>query len=393
MLAGLLFAKDDADDRPETLTATLPFGGGTLIEYQARLLIAAGAVQIVVAVTRATPELVGAVNRIARRGVAIDVVRTAAEALEKTHPLATIVTLADGLITTDAIIAALADGEGDAVLAIDSVEPLDGFERLDSRTLWGGVARISPRRLAEAARLPEEYDLQSTLLRVVAQAQPAIVDLPADALRQGHGIERDSRELVRRSRRALGVRLAARRPWVERFLLEPIDRWLLPPLADRGVPSGAVAAGSGLLALAGLISLVLRWPTTGLILEFCALVGLDLGQALCWMRGDDRPARRYDWGAKLVVALTVLMLGIVISRDAGTATGWLAAAALLVAGTLGERAAQPATRRRWWGHPAAYLLLLTIAGIAGVPLAGMIVSAAYAAASLASAIEDLRAKP
>ena len=52
MLSGLLFAIDDADDRPGRLTATLPFAGVTLIEYQARLLIAAGAAQVIIVVAK-----------------------------------------------------------------------------------------------------------------------------------------------------------------------------------------------------------------------------------------------------------------------------------------------------------------------------------------------------
>ncbi|MGK3796903.1 hypothetical protein, partial [Enterococcus faecium] len=88
MLAGLLIAMHDADDRPAMLTATLPFGGMTLIEYQARLLVGAGASQLVIVVARLTPELLGAINRIGRRGVAVDTVRTAAEAAERLHPLA-----------------------------------------------------------------------------------------------------------------------------------------------------------------------------------------------------------------------------------------------------------------------------------------------------------------
>ena len=65
MLAGLIFAVQDADDRAGTLAATLPFAGMTLIEYQARLLIGAGVSQIVIVVARLTPELLGAVARIA----------------------------------------------------------------------------------------------------------------------------------------------------------------------------------------------------------------------------------------------------------------------------------------------------------------------------------------
>ena len=79
MLAGLIFATEDADDRPGVLAATLPFGGLTLVEFQARLLIAAGASQIILVVARMTPELLGAINRIGRRGAAVDAVRTAAE--------------------------------------------------------------------------------------------------------------------------------------------------------------------------------------------------------------------------------------------------------------------------------------------------------------------------
>ena len=94
MLAGLLFAMHDADDRPNMLTATLPFGGVTLIEYQARLLIAAGASQIIIVVARLTPELLGAINRIGKRGIAVDTVRTAAEAAETLHPLARVLMLA-----------------------------------------------------------------------------------------------------------------------------------------------------------------------------------------------------------------------------------------------------------------------------------------------------------
>ncbi|RRB47282.1 hypothetical protein, partial [Escherichia coli] len=67
MLAGLIFATEDADDRAGVLAATLPFGGLTLIEFQARLLVAAGATHIILVVARMTPELLGAISRIGRR--------------------------------------------------------------------------------------------------------------------------------------------------------------------------------------------------------------------------------------------------------------------------------------------------------------------------------------
>lgn len=390
MLAGLLFANHDADDRADVLAATLPFGAGTLIEYQARLLIAAGVGQILIAVTRATPELVGAVNRIRKRGVTIDVVRTAGEALEKTHPLATLVAIADGLIATEEAVLSIAHGEGDALLVVDHASGLSGLERLDSNLLWAGIARAGPRRLADAARLPDEYDLQSTFLRVVAQGQPEIVVLDDGAIREGFGIERDSRALAQRGRRALGMRLAQRRPWIDRFVLTPIARTILPPLVDRGISWTWITAAGAVLSTIGLALILKRWPNTGLVLADLGVATIGFGQGLVAMAGSERAARWHGWAIAGFTMLAVILLGATLSHDARTASGWFAAVALIVAGTLVERAAPERLRPHWWGSPSAYLLLVTVLALIGMPLAGLISAAAYAAVSLAAAIERIR---
>ena len=139
MLAGLLLALQDADDRPGVLTATLPFGGLTLVEFQARLLIAAGASQIVVIAARLSPELLGALSRIGRRGVAVDTVRSAAEAAEKLHPLAKVVMLADGLTASAATVAAMAANDmRDTLLVVPDDQDGSGFERVGVRRDNGG---------------------------------------------------------------------------------------------------------------------------------------------------------------------------------------------------------------------------------------------------------------
>ena len=153
MLAGLLFAVQDADDQPERLAATLPFGGLTLVEYQARLLVAAGASQIVAGRGRPTPELLGALSRIGRRGVAVDAVRTAAEAADKLHPLARVLMIADGLVTTEEVVAELAGEGGDALLVVPEADAPAGFERVGGAHGLGRASRgCEPRRLAEVAR-------------------------------------------------------------------------------------------------------------------------------------------------------------------------------------------------------------------------------------------------
>ena len=149
MLAGLIFAVQDADDRAGTLAATLPFAGMTLIEYQARLLIGAGVSQIVIVVARLTPELLGAVARIGRRGVTVDTVRGAGEAAARLHPLSHLLVLADGLVTTDAVLAPFARDGGDALLVLDGEDAVHGYERIGGGDVWAGVARLDGRRLAE----------------------------------------------------------------------------------------------------------------------------------------------------------------------------------------------------------------------------------------------------
>src|SRR6195952_1133134 len=147
MLAGLIFATEDAEDRPGMLAATLPFGGLTLVEFQARLLIAAGASQIILVVARMTPELLGAINRIGRRGATVDAVRTAAEVAEKLHPLARLLVVADGLVTSSEIVESLAGEGGDALLVIDDREVPEGFERVGALTAWAGLARLDARHI------------------------------------------------------------------------------------------------------------------------------------------------------------------------------------------------------------------------------------------------------
>ena len=83
MLAGLIFAIEEASDRPGTLVATLPFGGMTLLEYQVRLLSGAGAQHVLVAVGKMTPALLSAVSRASRRDLFVEIVRSAEEAAER----------------------------------------------------------------------------------------------------------------------------------------------------------------------------------------------------------------------------------------------------------------------------------------------------------------------
>lgn len=392
MLAGLLFAIADADDSPETLVASLPFGGHSLIEFQARLLAAAGVGQIVVVVERLTPELLGAVNRMARHGIAIDAVRGASEAVAKLHPLAELLVMADGLVTTAETIAPLAAAQGDALLVTNDADALPGLERVGRDAIWAGMARVSVRRLADVARLPADYDFQSTLLRVAAQARPELITLPGGAGRASHGIEASAARLQARNQAVVAAELSGPARWADRLVIAPLARALLPLVLPRAVTSAAIIGASAGLTLIGLILLAMSWATAGLAIIAVAQIGWALGAALAWLRDELRLASMARLGAALASGAGAALLGYGLWRGEATASGPIAAAALIGLGALLERAAPPEGRQRFWPSPAAYPLVLLPFVAAGQALAGLLAAAVYAGVALAAAIEASREK-
>jgi len=393
MLAGLLFAHHDADDRPAMLTATLPFGGVTLIEYQARLLIAAGASQIVILVARLTPELLGAINRIGRRGVAVDAVRTAAEASEKLHPLARVLMLADGLTTTADTLSVLAREGGDALLVMPEGQAGQGYERVGGGMVWAGVARLEPRRLAELAAMPRDYDVQSTLIRLASQARAVHVLLSDDAVRASHGIGHSGAALEARGRVVLAAMVSGRSGWFERFITAPLARAALPLLVPKAVPAGVVAAGAGVVGLAGLGCIAMAWSVAGLLLALLATLGLSLSAILADLRDESATERRLGHAAVVVPAAAALLYGHTATATDGATSAQLLAIGLVIAAALGERAKGTLPRHLWWGAPAAYLLILWLGAIIAAPAFALGFAGIYATVTLTAAIERLRRQP
>ncbi|MEH3159186.1 MAG: hypothetical protein PGN08_09825 [Sphingomonas taxi] len=393
MLAGLLFAMHDADDRPAMLTATLPFGGVTLIEYQARLLIAAGASQIVILVSRLTPELLGAIARIGKRGVAVDTVRTAGEAAAKLHPLARVLMLADGLTTTGDTLAVLAREGGDALLVSPEDQAGPGYERVGGGMIWAGVARLEPKRLAELAAMPRDYDVQSTLVRLASQARAVHVLVPQEAIRGSHGVGHSGAALEARGRTVMAAMVSGRSGWFERFVTAPLARWIIPLLVPKTVPVAAVAGGAGVVGLIGLALVVFGYPVAGLLLTLAGTLGLSLGAILADLRDESASEMWLHRAALVVPGIAALFYG----HAAGQATGGdapqvLALGLVLLAG-LGERALGAASRHLWWGSAPAYLLIVWLGALLAAPAVGLGLATSYAGATLAAAIERLRRQP
>ena len=386
MLAGLIFATEDADDRAGVLAATLPFGGLTLIEFQARLLASAGATQIILVVARMTPELLGAISRIGRRGVSVDAVRSATEAVEKLHPLARVLVIADGVVTTGDVVQSLAAAEQDTLLVTDQGDPQ--YERVGAKAAWMGLALLDGKRIAEVAAMPRDYDFQSTLLRTAAQAGADQVRLDPH-MAPHHGIERSAQALARRGNGTVAALVARPLRWADRFLVSPLVRLALPPSMTRAVPTIAPLALAAVLAVAATATIAFGYPAIGMAVVCLAIVGARIAAALAWVRDEAQLVRVTDYAAPGIAALAALAVGYGADRSAGP----ILAITLLIAAALLERAAPPAHQRRLWASPVAYPVVMLPALIAGEPLVALASAGLYAAATLAAAIEAFRKKP
>ena len=388
MLAGLIFATEDAEDRPDALAATLPFGGMTLLEYQSRLLATVGVAHLMIAVQRVTPALLGAVSRIGARGIAIDIVRSAEEAAAKAHPLAQVIVVADGLVTTDAVMEWIVAEGHEALLVARDSDGAPGVERVDASHHWAGLARVPAKRIADVAAMPDDYDFQSTLLRHSSQAGALQLVLPAATARTRHGVERSAAALMRRSKAVLAALSDRRTAWIDRFLFTPVTAWTLPALVSRAVPGWTLLAAAAVVTLGALVLLALWHPGAGLALAMVGIAALSTGSMLSRLRGEDAPARFQERAGAGVAAVTVLAAGGVESRAAGTATALVLALAVVGLAALIERTTTP--RRRWWATPAVYPLILVPFAFAGLLSLGLGLAALYAFGTLAAAIEGGR---
>ncbi len=390
MLAGLIFATEEAKDRPGTLAATLPFGGMTLLEYQVRLLVGAGVEHVLLAVAELTPVIQAAVARAAKRGVPVEVVYSAEEASEKVAPDARVLVLADGLVTTDPVIDRMAAEGAEALLVTDDPVSPAAIERLDMKDCWAGIARVTGRQLGEIARMPADYDFQSALLRVAVQAGAEHIRLTTMWERGGHLIVLNSKDMATRSNAVLAALTERRTGWADRWVFTRIARWVLPEIVGRNLPGWMLTAGGGVLALGALGSIVHGWPGVGLAVSLLAVATLAAAAAMAAVRGEPRTADRLELTITSLFGAATLLLGWHQGRIEADWTPIVLALAAVGCQALVERS--PARQRRWWSSPSAQLILLTPFALAAKGEAGLALAALYAFSTIAAAVETSREK-
>jgi uncharacterized membrane protein (UPF0136 family) len=381
---------EEAGDRPGTLAATLPFGGMTLLEYQVRLLAGAGIEHVLVAVARITPQLLAAVAGAERRGVRVEVVRSAEEASEKVDPAARVIVLADGLVTTDPVIDRMVAEGAEALLVTDDPASPSAIERLDMRDSWAGIARVTGVQLGEIAQMPADYDFQSALLRVAVQAGAEHIMLHPGWASRGHVVELTEAALATRSNAVLAALTERRTSWADRWVFNRFSRLVLPELTGRGIKAWTLLAGGVLLGVTSLGAIAANWEGIGLLVSLLAVAVLATSATWAALLGETRRTQGIEIGITALFGLATVSVGASRFLTTHDWTPVVLALALVAFQLLAERI--KARHRRWWASPSAHLLLLTPFALAGYAEAGLAILAIYAFSTIFAAVETTREK-
>jgi hypothetical protein len=375
MALGALISAYQEDDAGG-LRALLPLAGRTLLEYQARCAVAAGAAPVIVLVERVPQALQDAFERLRGEGVGVFPATDVHEAASRFEAGSSILILGDGIAPPSALVAQIADEDEATVAVVGDDEAHAAFERIDGQSRWAGVMTIDSDLLRSTAQMLGDWDLQSTLLRraiqegalrvpVSAESEPVLADRPD----QLAGFQKSL---------FAGAR-ADRDDAVARMVLPPLEDFATERLMESQVKADWLLWTAVALTLAAAPMFLKGWLWAGLVLLLLStpldLVATRLASIRLKPLSVRHLARKALWP---LAGLALLSLGWVEWR-LGSGWGAFLAAACAVAfahADFNERAAVPPewgmwlfSRRNaiWLGLPfalfgawAAYLVVLLV---------------------------------
>jgi len=357
-LAALIAAQDQVDDG-HGLRATLPLAGRTLLEYQAGLAIDAGATHVVILVERVPALLAQAVERLRLTGARVEIARSVADAADRLHPDETILLIGDGAVAAPEAVAELAGpAPHGALLTVPDTQDHACFERIDATHRWAGFARLDKSEFEATARMLGDWDMSSTLLRRLVQADALRIDalnptgerpvaaplIVADAPAMA-GIER---ALVRRADPVDGN-------WVEFHLHRLLSRPLMPLLVKRRVERGHLALAAAAMALVAPVAAAwgLFWLAVLLLPLAAAMASAARGLARIWGTGGGLALSWPDLARGSAALATLLLLSRYLASEAGW--GWWSVAAVPPVALAGLAGLRPIVRALGSDPPPRWL--------------------------------------
>ncbi|MCW2338542.1 hypothetical protein M2337_002775 [Sphingobium sp. B2D3A] len=386
VLVALLSARNAARDglQSPVSSALLDFGGQSLIEYQARLALGAGAEKLIIHADAAAaeadlPGLTRMADHIAREtDCPVSVVRDMPELARTIGPEDLVLLMAEGAVIPSEALDALTISGGEAVLVLPSGASTASFERLDASSMWGGAFCVSGARLLATLDMLGEWDLVLTLLRRAVQDGVERIMLPPEPVLQGRLAfltDQSSADLALNALSDYAPDASWRDGGGVAALLAPLSRTLLRELMHRQAEPAHIALLAVLLCAGSVAVGLSGWAFPALLLMLPALgiAALANRYAQLTLRATGR-----RWPLALVQGGALLLLGMTGLRAAGAdplaLTTVLFVLLFLTLFTFGSERTPPTAL---WevqlrpGVPAALLMVLAgvIVGYVGIAFA------------------------
>lgn len=373
LLSARTAARDGVYATPPALL--VDFGGQSLIQYQMRQCVGAGAETILIQIDAPTPELSAITEKIADEyGCTVSLIQGMAGLGRAIAPQDHVLLLPDGVLIAQEALDVLAGRSGEAMLTLPSIPATASFERIDAQSMWAGGLNVSGERVLTTLDMLGEWDLALTLLRrAVQDGAPRIAlsaELVADArISLVHDQASADVALAALTERSFLAATQAQDGGIAQ-VLAPVSRGLVRMLVQRQINPAQILFAALAVAAGALICAVMGWMLPGLLLMLPALGLARIGEqcAHVTLRATGR-----RWQTPLVqgsglILLAILGLRLSDGNILALVGAWAPLVFIALRSFAGDRIAP---LEGWYGRAepgiAGALLLLLIGFIIGLP--------------------------
>lgn len=393
-LLALLSARAQDDDRSAStgtvaLRALSPLAGQTLIEYQARQLVAAGATECAVMVDAVSPELAAAVDRLQRDSIRVTLVRDMPSLGRLITPADHVIILGEGHVLPTDSLRQLAGEQPPALLTLPVTPETRDFERIDGDGMWAGAALAPGGVLLSTLDMLGEWDLCLTILRRLVQGGAG--RLPCDVAMVMDGriaIVRD-RAGAAEAERVLTGRLGTDqvRRDSDDLLFGGLAGMLARTATRRGLAAEQLRIAAILFAASSLASMLLWSIAVGALLGFGALIVQRVAARVESVLRLIETARRTDRLPIAIIWAALALLGWRVGGGGPLALLGAVAVPALIA-MVPWAAAVAAPRPPAWAliGPATALVLLFVGAALWAPAAALALAGLAALGGLVASL-------
>ncbi|HZV17323.1 MAG TPA: hypothetical protein VFF84_01365 [Sphingobium sp.] len=310
----LLSARDSAREGTGAAAdgALIEFGGQPLVEFQARIAIAAGADHILIQTDAVTTDLAQLVDRLTgERQASVALVRDMLSLSRGLAPADRILLIAENMLIPTEAVVALAGQPPPAMLTLPSAPTTSGFERIDAEAMWAGALLLPGEAVLATLDMLGEWDLGLTVLRRAVQMNAERIMLPPELVMDGQLGALHSQQSADAALQVLADRetraVAGEGDGLQR-VLAMVSRPLLHELVRRQIEPARLTGITLVLGILGLALGIAGFPVPGLVLALLSFGLRDLAAqcAEITLRPKASPYGHYAIDAMAVALLALI---------------------------------------------------------------------------------------